>query len=734
MSPELAAPPARRPLREPDVPPWLLPGPAVVPARRRDPAAAPAVVGRAAGPAVPAPGDYVLPPLPAADPARPEPRLRFRADVEGLRGLAVLLAVLHAAGLPGLPGGLVGVDVLFVLAGYLTTALLVAQVRHDGSVGLLGHYARRCRRLLPAVAVVLALTCALGALLLPPADRLRLARDTAASALLGGDWLVVARQAEHPSAVAAPGPLLHLGPFGVAELLLVAWPALFVAALVGARRCGAARTTALAVVLAPLTVASLAAGLDAAVADAGRTAAVVAPLRGWQFAVGAWLALLLPVLALRTGRAARAARAAAGTAGLAALGWAAVAPAAGAAAVAVPALAAAALLAAGCGRSARPPAATRLLGSGPLRRLGGVAFTWYLWHWPLVALVAARAGDLGWPVRLAVVLAALGPAALTTRWVERPLRGSAAVRSRPRAGLALGLAAVVLPVCAAALLAATVTGTGAAADRAARPDAGRVDRGVVRFDDTRTAGPVTPAPAAAAADRPQLPTGCLAPDGVTADCLLGGQGPDGAVVLLGDDRAGQWLPAAQALAAGAGTSVRVLTRDGCTAAAEPAAGPDPCARWREDALRTLAREPRPALVLVSAARTPAADPAGWERTLGRLAALGAPVVYVADTPRPGPDVPGCVAGALDDWSRCAVGRAAALPADPVAAEVARGRLPGVRLVDVADVLCPPAGGSCPAVRGGVLLYRDGGALTDTAARALAPQVVAAVRGQLDAAG
>ncbi|MBI4941932.1 MAG: acyltransferase, partial [Actinobacteria bacterium] len=648
--------------------------------------------------------------------------------------------------LPGLAGGFVGVDVFFVVSGYVITSLLVAEVRDHAGVGLAGFYARRCRRILPAAGLVLVATCALGAVLLPPLARVDLARDVLASALYGGNWHFVAEQTDYLRAGGDPSPVLHYWSLGVEEQFYRVWPFVFVGALALARRLRIARTTALAGALTLLTAGSFALSLHWTQTSAP-LAYLSSPSRAWQFAAGAWLALLLPVVARLRSRPARLARSAAGLVGLVTLGWAAArtvdAGYPGTHAL-VPTLATAALLAAGSDvPRTRGPLTSRLLSTAVMRRLGAWSFTWYLWHWPLIVLVAARWGDLTWPVRLAVAVGALGPAALTSRWVERPLRRSAVVSARPRNGLALGVAATAVPLIAALLLMGV---TARSLDgRDLGRDAGRVDRQVVRFDDSRTSGKVTPSAFAARHDLPQTPKGCLAFDGATTnpDCVIGTVGAQGPVVLFGDSHAEQWLAAVTDLATSMGTGVLMLTKGGCPAAAingldkRGAQGRIECDTWRENSFRRLEAGPRPVLVVTASMSQYSGDVAfkdeQWRKTLARLGALGAPVAYVADTPMPKLDVPSCVSDALQDWGRCTFPRAKALLPDATAESVAADRLPGVHLVDLADLLCPGATAgaqTCPSVRGGIVLYRDHSHLTNTAVRVLTPQFVAAVRAQL----
>jgi SGNH domain (fused to AT3 domains) len=158
-----------------------------------------------------------------------------------------------------------------------------------------------------------------------------------------------------------------------------------------------------------------------------------------------------------------------------------------------------------------------------------------------------------------------------------------------------------------------------------------------------------------------------------------------------------------------------------------------CDTWRDAVLRRLAAEPAPALVVLASLNhydLPASRVTdGWLTTLRRLAAVRAPVVYLADNPYPDGDVPACVSGALADWSRCAFPRSKALPADPLLRLVAAGRAPKLRVVDLNPLLCPGSGATCPAVLGSTLLYRDGSHLTNTATLRLVPAVEASLHRQ-----
>jgi hypothetical protein len=149
-----------------------------------------------------------------------------------------------------------------------------------------------------------------------------------------------------------------------------------------------------------------------------------------------------------------------------------------------------------------------------------------------------------------------------------------------------------------------------------------------------------------------------------------------------------------------------------------------CTTWRESVLNRLTTEPRPAVIFVSSLNHYRSDQnvvmAGWRASLARLARLGVPIVYLRDNPYPGTDVPACVSGAASDFGSCAFPRARGLPEDPLAAAITSGTVPGVRMIDLTRLLCPPGPQTCPAVLGNTLLYKDISHLTNTAVVRLTP--------------
>ncbi|MGY0650991.1 acyltransferase family protein [Luteimonas sp. A537] len=360
--------------------------------------------------------------------------LAYRADIDGLRAIAVL-AVIGYHAFPGLvPGGFVGVDVFFVISGYLITSLLRDELAGSGRIRLGAFYVRRIRRLFPALALVLAACLVAGWWLLVPSDYARLGRHAAASAAFVAN-LAFWTDADYFSPAADTLPLLHLWSLGVEEQFYLAWPLL----LALAARMG--------VGLRGLTV--LAGGLSLAacllLTRSDPSAAFFLPFtRFWELLAGAWWALRTPA-ARSPAPPRRALAEAAAVAGLALVlaaffafddqasfpGWRALLPVAGCLL----------MLAAMPGA----PWMRWLLSRPAVVWIGLVSYPLYLWHWPLLSFARIHAtGEIGTLLRLALVALAFALAGLTWWLLERPLRRRLPARTALR---------VLLPAMAAVLLA-----------------------------------------------------------------------------------------------------------------------------------------------------------------------------------------------------------------------------------------------------------------------------------------
>jgi peptidoglycan/LPS O-acetylase OafA/YrhL len=388
----------------------------------------------------------------AGSPAPSRPA--FRGDVEGLRAVAIGLVLLFHAGVPRLEGGFVGVDVFFVISGFLITGLLVREVAATGRIALADFYARRARRILPAAAFVVLVTLTLGLVLLDAGERRDLGWAGLWSALQAANWHSTSVSVDELVPRLTESPLLHYWSLAVEEQFYLVWPLTILLVVAVTRRRGARWRPALGVVLAVLAVASLAACVLVTY-DHRLLAYFGSPMRAWQFAAGAVLALGAATVDrwAATDRGRRLG-AVVGWAGLATvvscLLWADALPYPGWTAI-VPTAAAAAVVLSG-GLTARRGSVAALLSWAPIRFVGRLSYSWYLWHVPATWFAERALGLSGWYWLLVVELVAVVPAYLTMTLVERPFRYARTFSATPARGLALGAGVTALTVGAAFLL------------------------------------------------------------------------------------------------------------------------------------------------------------------------------------------------------------------------------------------------------------------------------------------
>jgi peptidoglycan/LPS O-acetylase OafA/YrhL len=375
--------------------------------------------------------------------ARPD--AGFRPDIEGLRGLAVLLVVVFHAGLAA-PGGFIGVDVFFVISGFLITGLLLRERELRGRIDLLAFYARRVRRLLPAAIVVLAVTLPVAYSLYAPLDRAEVLLDGAAAALSVGNVRFAMAAGDYFSSVITPSPFLHFWSLGVEEQFYLVWPALLLFAaggLVAARAIRLSVGAALAIVFVLSLLASL-----LLTEIAASWAFYSLPTRAFELAAGGLLAVGAAGVARLPGILVTPAA----WLGLVAVGWSAIAFDSSMAfpgyAALVPTLGTVGLIAAG-GRRFAPGT---LLSLEPLRFLGRISYSLYLWHWPILVLSGLALGFnepglIGGSLLIGVSVAV---ATLSWAFVEEPFRrGLPAFASPPGRTVFAGSAAILSVVVAA---------------------------------------------------------------------------------------------------------------------------------------------------------------------------------------------------------------------------------------------------------------------------------------------
>lgn len=600
-----------------------------------------------------------------AAPTAPGAGHPFRTDINGLRAVAVLAVVVFHAGI-AIPGGFTGVDIFYVISGYLISSLLLREVDRAGSVDLVEFWTRRMRRLVPALALVVAVTLLASLLVLSPLVWARLAGHAASAMLFLSNLLFPYQGQNYFTDSVTPSPYLHTWSLGIEEQFYVFWPLLILLAVAVARRTRVPARRMLQLLFAGTFVVSLATSvwLTAAAPD---WAFYILPTRAWEFAGAALLATVpWARLAERSRLRPRLLRALLGTAGvlLLALSFAFVHesdPFPGTIAL-LPVCGALLVLAAG----SVPADGTwvdRVLGLPAMQRIGDVSYSWYLWHWPFVVLTTSAVQDDAIWIKVLATLAAFGAAVATYRWVENPIRFSSAMKSWRRTAAVT----VAIGIVVGGLTVGVRTGVGAVLAR--EPYATAVEAGVS-------------AP----------PYGCTENIETTSGvdvCMLGDVDAKTTVVLLGDSHAGQWIPAFDAAATDAGLRLAVRWRHGCPAAEVNVYQPSergPCAHFQAESVGVV-DDLRPAAVVVSQAQiyggrmehtdgtgmTADEAHAAWaaanDKLFADLTAVTPNVVAVKDNPQLDVDPLDCLTRPLPGLGDCDMSRAEA--------ETSNGELPQI---------------------------------------------------------
>lgn len=655
-------------------------------------------------------------------PDAPVRRAPFRPDIEGLRAIAVALVVLYHARLPGLTGGYVGVDVFFVISGFLITNHLATELTRTGRISFGTFYARRMRRILPASFVVLAITTVAAALWMPPLRISEVVDDVIATALyvpnmwfahVGTDYL----------AGTAPSPVQHYWSLGVEEQFYLVWPALLVVATLLVRRS----RRSLVVVVGVIIAASFA--LDLLVMTISPTWAFFSlPTRAWELGVGGLVALTLPAL---TGRRLTASPLVVAAGLVLVIGSAVVfddrTPFPGAAA-AVPVLGTALAIVGAAGGTGGAPG--RLLRSRPFQSLGRWSYSTYLWHWPLLVIVESRlVTPLPLWASLCLGVAAVPLAAITYRTVEDPLRHLPFLVQRP-AGITLlaGAAASMLVIVLALGLGRWSQTQALSADQTAEASALDGSPVFTSFVPSN----LRPSLRSAATDLPAAyADGCQVSQAATAlsACVYGDPDAEQSIALFGDSHATQWLPALDRFGTEQHYRIELYGKSACPSAdvVLATAEDEACRLWRDRAIATIAADPPAIVVLSNSGRQTWPEPAtaeakwreGLSATLDRLPSTSE-IAVIGTTPSFDDAPATCLSAHLSDANTCARPRTDVLSPARLRDEAAVATEHGARYFPAADHLCSAS--SCGAIVGDMLLYRDDHHLTAVAAAALSGQL------------
>lgn len=692
---------------------------------------------------------------------------KFRTDIQGMRAVAVLLVLLFHV-FPGLmPGGYIGVDIFFVISGFLICGLILKNTERDGKFDAVKFYAKRIRRLLPAATLVLILTAIAAYFILPQTRWADTGREIIASTLYFENLYLHFQSINYLTADKPPSPLQHFWSLSVEEQFYIFWPLIMLLMIVISRGLKKTLWASVIALLILIFIASLAASIYVTATNPP-AAYFVTYTRVWELALGGALACAAPFI--RLPEKVRTPIAALGLVMVLASGalFTETTPFPGSMAL-IPTVGVALLLWAGIlYENDHEGVVQKALSFKPLTYIGDISYSLYLWHWPVVIFAIALFGSkISLFMGLAVILLSFLGAALSTHFLENPIRHTNKIKSKLELYL-LGAFSMALAVIAGLMLMLAspkeekfVAGgddieqfqsnyPGAAAigldpldlpvvDPAFIPSLANVrsDVATVYADKCHTAQPDTE------------PLSCIYNPvrGEDGHILMKKQdmtsgSADKTVVLVGDSHAAQWLPALKKIAAKRNWTIVTFTKSSCalnkamlTWSQKPY---EQCQTWGELVVEDI-KALRPDLVINGQYTKYAEGAETWEDNVEKVAAgaaaylkdfekYGMRVAILNESPRFEVHVPDCVAENLPGWSACNTIREAAFSRGGAmlrASELS----PNTAFIDMTDSICGEE--ICSVIVGNVLVYRDPHHLTATYVRSLAPELEDALMSAMD---
>ena len=600
-------------------------------------------------------------------------------QIQGLRALAALLVTIFHARL--VPGGFIGVDIFYVISGYLITGLILREIEQTGSLDLNAFYQRRIKRLLPTSVFVLFITAIVGMFVLPAITRDALGRDLFAAAAYISNYLFAWWQNDYQNLNATPSPFIHYWSLAVEEQFYVVWPILLLLLARYGRRAifwGISITTVLSLLLSVYQT---------------QTSPIWAfyslPTRAWELGVGAlllfvpekvWRNRFIPWL---------------GVIGIAIATFNFDENTAFPGVNAVLPVFATALLIGSI--SIWPRAFNDLSNNRISQWLGSISYPLYLWHWPALVLPSSALGrPLRIRERLFCILLTVVLAHLTSKFIEQPLRHK---KIEGKKVYLFFVATTITSLVAGLIISATsssmisVKGTNYKFNLI-----DVMEKPAVYGDD------------------------CHVNYGETKSgyCTYGDKKSNRTLVLYGDSHAAQWFPALEQIALERGYKLISLTKSACPAVDAPREDQGAfknvhCEKWRQNSIARI-KSIHPDAVITSSFQyftPPSGFPSksrwwddGQRRLLSELRGSSNHLIYISDTPRPLRDIPNCLASR--DSHTCD------------STEKTRNVIiNGFEKIDPTPWLCTSY---CPAIKDGYVVYRDASHISVAASLALKPEL------------
>lgn len=641
----------------------------------------------------------------------------YRPDLQGLRAIAVIVVVLSHSGISWFKGGFVGVDVFFVLSGFLITGLLLRELQQTRNIDFLSFYARRLRRLFPALLVMLVGTFLIGGSLLLRVEISELAVSAPFAVSWSSNIYFAFEEIQYFNNLPVQDFFLHTWSLGVEEQFYLLWPALLMLFVIARKRLGVGRLSLRGIMLAGfLSAFILSFGLSLYwTSQEPRLAFYMMPSRIWQFSLGGMLALWLSdgntLAGLFKDRDSSKLASLVLCLGLvlivgSTLGlhpriswpgyWA-----------LLPSLGAALVILSGAGLSAGKQSP---LSVSPLVWIGDRSYSWYLWHWPLL-MIGFALGYKSHALAVAIlILLSLLIAALSYRMVELPFWKGKYASINPRSMMAPFLAIMTLCV------ALTIFGLRQLPEPGTDEDISNILRNYpviygMNCDSWYASAKVTA-------------------------CVFGDMQNEKKVVLLGDSITAQWFSMVRALYPEPEWTIIVLTKSACPMIDEDyfytviGRTYEVCSNWRKSVIDYV-NKLSPELLFTGSSITYPFSKTQWiegsKRLFDRMPQSGTQVLVIPGTPRLEFDGPLCLArhiynGGKANSAKC-MSKGMMQKASSVTAylQQAAELYPNVYILDLNDLVCP--GNKCNALHeNGLTVFRDDRHLTDLFVKSQVPLI------------
>ncbi len=611
-------------------------------------------------------------------------------QIQGLRALAALLVTLFHA--KWVNGGFIGVDIFYVISGFLITGLLLREIERTGTINFKEFYARRFKRLLPTSFFVLLVTAVASWLLIPATMRSSLGRDIIAASLYVSNYLFAWWQADYQNLDATPSPVIHYWSLAVEEQFYLIWPLLILFFFVAATKFK--KKILLTLLVATVTALSFVFSIYQT-----ETSPIWAfyslPTRAWELGLGALLVLLPPIKTKKL-------------VGL--LGFIFIIVSAfifgettafpGVNAV-LPVLGTVLLIST---INSWPPFLNDVANSRMFQWLGEISYPLYLWHWPLLVLPSTYfARPLAIYERILAIIATIILADLTHRFIEEPFR-----KHKTEPTLVFKRSGVIT-------LVSVLIGTAIIFSSSDKIDVSGIN-GAVSLAQIKA--------------RPLVyDDGCHANYAQTKsdECIYADTKSDKTMVLYGDSHAAQWFPALVEIASRSGYRLISLTKSACPSVDtvrldQGGFKMSRCKQWRINTIKRI-QEINPDVLIMSSFQYFAQPPRftdrekwwndGQRKLLTEVKNISPHLIYITDTPHPLRDIPACLANY--SISKCnTTQRSEDLS------------ISGFNVINPNSWLCSRV---CPAVKDGVVAYRDASHISVDIAIALIPRLTQALREQ-----